>query len=54
MKKPGIGKKVAALRKQKGLSQDGLAYLCKMNVRSIQRIEAGNVQPRAYTLKSLS
>lgn len=49
-----IGKKVAELRKQQGLSQDGLAYLCKMNVRSIQRIEAGNVQPRPYTLKALS
>jgi len=54
MKKSAIGKKVAELRMQKGLSQDGLAYLCKMNVRSIQRIEAGNVQPRAYTLKALS
>lgn len=49
-----IGKKVAELRKQKGFSQDGLAYLCKMNVRSIQRIEAGKVQPRSYTLKILS
>ncbi len=49
-----IGKKVAELRKQKGFSQDGLAYLCKMNVRSIQRIEAGEVQPRPYTLKILS
>lgn len=49
-----IGKKVAELRKLKGFSQDGLAYLCKMNVRSIQRIEAGDVQPRPYTIKILS
>lgn len=54
MNSSDIGKKVAELRKQKGYSQDGLAYLCKMNVRSIQRIEAGNVQPRPYTLKVLS
>ncbi|HEX9972185.1 MAG TPA: PspC domain-containing protein [bacterium] len=54
MNRLDIGKKVAELRKQKGFSQDGLAYLCKMNVRSIQRIEAGNVQPRPYTLKVLS
>lgn len=54
MKRSDIGKKVAGLRKQKGYSQDGLAYLCKMNVRSIQRIEAGQVQPRPYTLKVLS
>jgi phage shock protein C len=54
MKTSDIGKKVAELRKQQGLSQDGLAYLCKMNVRSIQRIEAGDVQPRPYTLKALS
>jgi phage shock protein C len=54
MNRSDIGKKVAELRKQKGFSQDGLAYLCKMNVRSIQRIEAGDVQPRPYTLKLLS
>lgn len=54
MNRSDIGKKVAELRRQKGFSQDGLAYLCKMNVRSIQRIEAGNVQPRSYTLKLLS
>lgn len=54
MNRTDIGKKVAELRKQKGYSQDGLAYLCKMNVRSIQRIEAGDVQPRPYTLTLLS
>ncbi len=54
MYRSNIGKKVAEARKQKGFSQDGLAYLCKMNVRSIQRIEAGHVQPRPYTLKVLS
>jgi len=54
MNRSDIGKKVSELRKQKGYSQDGLAYLCKMNVRSIQRIEAGSVRPRPYTLKLLS
>ena len=53
-KKQWSVKKEVNLLNKKGLSQDGLAYLCKMNVRSIQRIEAGNVRPRPYTLKALS
>ncbi|MBN2093370.1 PspC domain-containing protein [candidate division KSB1 bacterium] len=49
-----IGKKIIELRKQRGLSQEELAHLCKMNVRSIQRIESGKVKPRLYTLRVLS
>jgi len=49
-----IGNKIRELRSQKNLSQEDLAYLCKMNVRSIQRLEAGEVRPRPYTIRTLS
>src|SRR5690606_18323924 len=36
---------------QKGLTQEDLVERCNINVRTIQRIEAGEVSPRSYTLK---
>jgi phage shock protein PspC (stress-responsive transcriptional regulator)/DNA-binding XRE family transcriptional regulator len=54
MENNDIRKKIIELRKQKGLSQEELAHRCKMNVRSIQRIESGKVKPRLYTLRILS
>ncbi len=49
-----IGNKIAELRKQKGLTQEELAYRAQLNVRSVQRIESGEVTPRFSTLKLLS
>ena len=46
-----IGNKLSELRKKKGLTQEELAIRCGVNVRSIQRIEAGTVSPRVATLK---
>jgi len=46
-----IGRKLLELRKRKGLTQEELALRCGVNVRSIQRIEAGTVSPRVATLK---
>ncbi|MCF6268757.1 MAG: helix-turn-helix domain-containing protein [Melioribacteraceae bacterium] len=46
-----IGRKLLELRKKKGLTQEELAIRCGVNVRSIQRIEAGTVSPRVSTLK---
>ncbi len=51
MKQPELGKKIAELRKEKGLTQEELVHLCNINVRTIQRIESGEVTPRSYTLK---
>ena len=51
MKQPELGKKVAELRKVRGLTQEELAGKCKINVRTIQRIECGEVMPRSYTVK---
>ena len=51
MNQPQLGKKIAELRKAKGLTQEELVKLCKLNVRTLQRIESGEVTPRSYTIK---
>lgn len=49
-----IGNRLQQLRNQKGLSQEALAALSGLSVRTIQRIEAGVSKPRAFTLKVLA
>lgn len=53
MKQPQLGKKILELRKLKGLTQEDLVEKCNINVRTIQRIEAGEVSPRSYTIKMI-
>ena len=53
MKQPELGKKIAELRKAKSLTQEELVEKCKLNVRTLQRIETGMVTPRSYTLKTI-
>lgn len=53
MKQPELGKKIAELRKAKSLTQEELVAKCKLNVRTLQRIESGMVTPRSYTLKTI-
>ena len=53
MKQPELGHKIAELRKQKGLTQEELVDLCNISVRTIQRIETGEVTPRSYTIKTI-
>ncbi len=54
MNQPDLGLKVAELRQQQGLTQEQLAERCEISPRTIQRIENGEVDPRAYTLQCLS
>lgn len=54
MRQPELGQKLVELRKQKNLTQEELAEICHLNVRSIQRVEAGKVTPRPFTLRMLS
>jgi uncharacterized Tic20 family protein/DNA-binding Xre family transcriptional regulator len=54
MNQPDLGLKVAELRMQKSLTQEQLAEICEVSARTIQRIESGEVDPRAYTLQCLS
>ena len=54
MQQPDLGLKVTELRQEKGLTQEQLAEKCEVSPRTIQRIESGEVDPRAYTLECLS
>lgn len=45
-----IAKKIVESRKSKGLSQEELAELSKVNLRTIQRIENNENEPRGKTL----
>lgn len=48
-----LNENIAAQRKLKGLTQQELATLCKVDLRTIQRIESGDSNPRAFTLKAI-
>lgn len=45
-----IGEKISASRKAKGLTQEEVAELSKVNLRTIQRIENNENEPRGKTL----
>lgn len=51
IQQPELGKKIADYRKAKGLTQEELVEKCNLSVRTLQRIEAGEVTPRSYTVK---
>jgi transcriptional regulator with XRE-family HTH domain len=53
MKQPELGRKISELRKAKGLTQEELVEKCNISVRTIQRIETGEVTPRMYTIKTI-
>ncbi|WP_375580433.1 helix-turn-helix transcriptional regulator [Marivirga tractuosa] len=53
MKQPELGHKIQNWRKAQGLTQEELVEKCNLNVRTLQRIEAGEVLPRSYTVKSI-
>ncbi|RXG24209.1 Helix-turn-helix [Leeuwenhoekiella marinoflava DSM 3653] len=53
MKQPQLGLKILELRQQKGFTQEELVEHCNISVRTIQRIEAGEVTPRIYTIKTI-
>ncbi|WP_340199556.1 helix-turn-helix domain-containing protein [Ascidiimonas sp. W6] len=53
MKQPELGLRISEIRKQKGFTQEELVEKCNINVRTIQRIEAGEVMPRSYTIKTI-
>lgn len=54
MKQPELGKKIVELRKQLNLTQEELVDKCNVNVRTLQRIEAGEVTPRLSTLRVIT
>jgi transcriptional regulator with XRE-family HTH domain len=54
MSKGLLAGKIGALRKSKGLSQEQLADESSINLRTLQRIEAGRTEPRGNTLRALA
>ena len=48
---PELGNKIIELRKTKGLTQEELIDKCNISVRTLQRIEAGEVTPRYSTIR---
>ena len=46
--------KLIKARSAKGFTQEELAEKCNVTARTIQRIESGQVQPRAHTIKAIS
>lgn len=48
------GKLIKELRIKKGFTQEELAKLTDLSTRTIQRIENGKVDPRAYTLQMIA
>ena len=53
MKQPELGKKISELRKAKGLTQEELVEKCNLSVRTLIRIENGEVMPRSFTIKTI-
>jgi transcriptional regulator with XRE-family HTH domain len=53
MQQPELGRRLTALRKENNLTQEELVEKSHVSVRTIQRIEAGEVLPRISTVKIL-
>jgi transcriptional regulator with XRE-family HTH domain len=49
-----IGNYIKEKRLQKGMTQEELALKCDVTIRTIQRIESGEVDPRSYTLQAIA
>lgn len=54
MDKSLVAKRIVYHRKQMGITQEELSENTGLNVRTIQRIESGEVDPRLNTLKSIA
>jgi uncharacterized Tic20 family protein len=54
MNQPELGNLIAEKRQSMGLTQEQLAELCDVSTRTIQRLETGEVVPRAFTRNNLS
>ena len=49
-----LGKHIAKIRKEKGFSQDRLYIESELARRTIDRLETGQVDPRATTLRKIA
>jgi transcriptional regulator with XRE-family HTH domain len=53
LKQPELGQSILALRQKKKITQEELVELCNISVRTLQRIESGEVTPRDYTIRTI-
>lgn len=53
MQQPELGLRLCALRKENNMTQEELAEKSHVSVRTIQRVEAGEVTPRMVTVRIL-
>ena len=49
-----LGNRIRQLREEKNISQTELGNLCDIERSNMNRIEAGNINPSAYVLYSIS
>lgn len=54
MKQPELGNKISAIRNQKGITQRELSEAGNVDIRTLQRIESGEVTPRLSTLRLIA
>ena len=54
MKQPELGQKINEIRNQKGITQKELSESCNVDIRTVQRIESGEVNPRMSTLRLIA
>ena len=54
MKNTELAQKIKELRSRKGFSQEQLADVAQINLRTVQRIESGEVEPRGDTMKRIA
>lgn len=52
--KPILSERIRQRRLQKGYSQEFLADSAKVSIRTLQRIEGGQTEPRGHTLIALA
>lgn len=49
-----IGKQIKAIRQSKDIAQKDLAYICELDISTMNRIESGVYIPRITTLKKIA
>ena len=49
-----LGKRIKAMRKEKGIKQVDLGYACDIEKQSMSRIEAGNTNPSVLLLRKIA
>jgi transcriptional regulator with XRE-family HTH domain len=54
MNQPELGTRISEIRNQKGITQKELSETCRIDIRTIQRIEGGEVTPRLSTLRLIA